>query len=123
MRLRLHHHDLVVWSSSAGPASRRGAPGFTRHTRATRIRRRIGTGALFTVFGLMRLARAVHARRGARLLLAGAVLTLAGSIVPSPVTVICGTLILLRGVAVALGVSEPRHTAADFAGFKTPPPA
>ena len=122
MRLRLHRHDLVVWSSSAGPASRCGAPRFTRHTRATRIRRRIGTGVLFTVFGLMRLACAVRARRGARLLLAGAVLTVAGSIVSSPVTVICGTLVLLRGVAVALGVSDPHHTAADFAGFKTPPP-
>ena len=122
MRPRLHRRDLVVWSSSAGPASRCGAPGFTRHPRAARIRRRIGTGVLFTVFGLMRLARAVRACRGARLLLSGAVLMMAGSIVPSPLTVICGTLVLLRGVAVALGVSEPHHTAADFAGFKTPPP-
>ena len=123
MRLRLHRHDLVVWSSSAGPANWCEAPRFSRNTRVTRIRRRIGTGVLFTVFGLMRLARVVRARRGARLLLAGAVLTVAGSIVPSPVTVICGTLVLLRGVAVALGVSEPHHTAADFAGFKTRPPA
>ena len=122
MRPRLHRHDLVVWSSSAGSAGRCGAPGFTRHPRATRVRRRIGTGVLFTVFGLMRLARAVRACRGARLLLAGAVLTVAGSFVPSPLTVICGTLVLLRAVAVALGVSEPHHTAADFAGFKTPPP-
>ena len=122
MRPRLHRRDLVVWSSSAGPASRGGAPGFTRHPRAARLRRRIGTGVLFTVFGVMRLARAVRACRGARLLLAGAVLTVAGSIVPSPLTVICGTLVLLRGVAVALGVSEQHHTAADFAGFKTPPP-
>jgi hypothetical protein len=122
MGLRLHRYDLVVWSSSAGPAGRCGAPRFMRHTRAARIRRRIRTGALFTVFGLMRLACAVRARRGGRLLLAGAVLTVAGSIVPSPVTVICGTLVLLRALAVALGVSEPHHTAADFAGFKTPPP-
>ena len=122
MRPRLHRRDLVVWSSSAGPASRCGATRFTRHPRAARIRRRIGTGVLFTAFGLMGLARAVRACRGARLLLAGAVLTVAGSIVPSPLTVICGTLVLLRGVAVALGVSEPHHTAADFAGFKTPPP-
>jgi hypothetical protein len=121
MRPRSHRHDLVVWSSSAGPASC-GAPRFTRHTRARRIRRRTGTGVLFAVCGLMQLARAVRARRGARLLLAGAVLTVAGSIVPSPVTVICGILVLLRGVAVALGVSVPHHTAADIAGFRTPPP-
>ncbi len=122
MRLPSHRHDLVVWSSSAGPATRCGAPGSTRHARARPIRRRIGTGVLFAVFGLMRLARAVRARRGARLLLAGAALTVAGSIVPSPVTVICGILVLLRGVAVALGVSEPHHAAPDFAGFRTPPP-
>lgn len=122
MRPRSHRHDLVVWSSSAGPASRCGAPGFTRHMRARPIRRRIGTGVQLAVFGMMRLARAVRARRGARLLLAGTVLTVAGSIAPSPVTVICGILVLLRGVAVALGVSEPHHTAADIAGFRTPPP-
>jgi hypothetical protein len=122
MRLRLHRHDLVVWSSSAGPASTCAVPRFTRHARARRIRRRIGTGVLFAVFDLMRLARAVRARRGTRLLLAGAVLTVAGSVVPSPVTVICGILVLLRGVAVALGVSEPHRAAADFAGFRTPPP-
>ena len=121
MMPRLHRYDLVVWSSSAGPASSRRAPRFTRHTRVRQIRRWIGTGVLFAVFGLMRLARAMRARRGARLLLAGAVLTVAGSIVPSPVTVICGILVLLRGVAVALGVSEPHHAAADFAGFRTPP--
>jgi hypothetical protein len=121
MRPRSHRHDLVVWRSSAGPASRCG-PRFTRHTRARRIRRRIDTGVLFAVFSLIRLARAIRARRGARLLLAGAVLTVAGSIVPSPVTVICGILVLMRGVAVAFGVSEPHHTAADFAGFRTPPP-
>lgn len=122
MRLRSHRHDLVVWNSSAGPATRYGAPRFPRHARARRIRRRIGTGVPFAVFGLMRLARAVRARRGARLLLAGAVLTVAGSIIPSPVTVICGILVLLRGVAVALGVSEPHRAAADLAGFRTPPP-
>lgn len=120
MRLRSRRRGLVVWSSSAGTARRYGAPGFTR---ARRVRRRIGTGVLLAVLGLMRLARVVRARRGARLLLAGAMLTVAGSVFPSPVTVICGLLVLLRGAAVALGVSEPQHTAADIAGFRTPPPA
>jgi membrane-bound ClpP family serine protease len=83
---------------------------------------------LFAVIGLMCLARAVRARRGAGLLLAGAVLTVAGIIVPSGVIQISGMLVLLRGVAVALGVSE-RHRrpggepagGVDVAGFRTPP--
>lgn len=127
MRQRSHRHDLVVWSSSAGPAGRPGAPGFTRHARTRRIRRWIRTGVLFAVIGLMCLARAVRARRGAGLLLAGAVLTVAGIIVPSGVIVICGMLVLLRGAAVILGVSEPRRrldgepaAGVDVAGFRTP---
>ena len=82
---------------------------------------------LFAVIGLMCLARAVRARRGAGLLLAGAVLMVAGIIVPSGVIVICGMLVLLRGAAVILGVSEPRRrldgepaAGVDVAGFRTP---
>ena len=75
------------------------------------MHRWIRTGVLFAVLGLMRLARAVRARRGAMLLLAGAVLTAAGIMVPSAWAFIGGMLVLLRGVAVALGVSELRHHA------------
>ena len=60
--------------------------------------------------------------------MAGAVLTVAGIILTNGVIQICGMLILLRGVAVALGVSE-RHrrpggepaAGVDVAGFRTPP--
>ena len=89
--------------------------------------RLIRTGALYAVIGLFRLARAVRARRHGRLLLAGAVLTAAGIVLPSAMAVIAGTLILLRGVAVTLGVSEPRRRLndapgrADFFGFGTRP--
>jgi len=96
------------------------------HTR--RIRRWIRTGALFAVIGLMCLTRAVRARRGAPLLLAGVVLAMAGIIVPSQVTVVCGMLVLLRGVAVSLGVSALHRRldgkpagGVDVAGFRTPP--
>jgi hypothetical protein len=123
MRLRSHRRDLVVWSSSAGPAGR-----FTPHARTRPIRRWTRTGALFAVIALMRLARAVRTRRGAMLLLAGSVLTAAGIMLPSGVTFICGMLVLLRGVAVTLGVSELHRRpdgapagGADFAGFRTPP--
>jgi hypothetical protein len=70
----------------------------------------------------------VRTRRGARLLVAGAVLTVAGIMLPSGVIQVFGMLVLLRGVAVALGVSE-RHrrpggepaAGVDVGGFKTPP--
>jgi len=127
MRPRLRRQNLVVWNSSTGPAGWHGAPRGTRLGHTRRIRRWIRTAALFAVSGLVRLARAVRSRRGALLLLAGAGFTAAGSIVPSGVVFICGLLVLLRGVAVALGVSEPQrgpHGAAarpaDFFGFGTP---
>ena len=128
MRLRSRRQNLVVWSSSAGPAGKYGAPMVTRHARAGRIRRWIRTGVLFAAIGVMGLGRAVRTRRGARLLVAGAVLTVAGIMVPSGVTVICGMLVLIRGVAVILGVSELHRRVdggpaggPDIAGFRTWP--
>ncbi len=77
--------------------------------------------------GLIYFARVVRTRRGAMLLLAGAVFTAAGIILPSGMIVIAGMLALLRGVAVALGVSESHRRLdrapagrADFFGFGTP---
>ena len=75
MRLPAQRRDLVVWSPSAGPADRHDAPRLTRLARTRRIRRFVRTGALLTVIGLRRLARA--ARRHRRLLLAGGALTVA----------------------------------------------
>jgi hypothetical protein len=128
MRLRSHRQNLVVWGSSGGPAGGYDAPRLARHVRTRRIRRRIRTGALLAVIGMMRLARFVRARRGARLLVAGAVLTVAGIMLPSAVIQISGVLVLLRGVAVALGVSEQHRRpggesapGVDVAGFRTPP--
>ena len=68
MRLRPRRRDLVVWSSSAGPAERYGVPRFMPPPRTRRIHRFIRTGALLTIMGLMRLARAERAReRGSEL--------------------------------------------------------
>ena len=76
MRLRAHRRNLAASSPSAGPADGHGARRLTRLARTRRTRRFIRTGALLTVIGLRRLARAVHLRW--RPLLAGGVLTVAG---------------------------------------------
>jgi hypothetical protein len=114
----------VVWSSSAHP------PGVLvrRRIRRSRVlRRQIRTGALIAIIGLVRLARVVRARPGLAFLLTGALLSVAGNVLPSGGVFIAGMLVFLRGAAVLLGVSEPRRpggqptTRADFFGFGTPP--
>jgi hypothetical protein len=101
--------NLVVWKSPARPVGRYAAPRFTRPARRRRFRW-IRTGALLAVIGLMRLARAVRTRRGARLLLTGSALMLTGTLLPyalaSGVALLVGILVFLRGVAVALGATD-----------------
>ena len=70
MRLLPHRRNLVVWSSSAGPAERSGVLRFTRPARFRWIR----NGALLAVIGVVRLATTVRGRW----LLAGGVLAVAG---------------------------------------------
>jgi hypothetical protein len=129
MRPRWHRKNLVVWSSSAG------RPGVMVRRRIRqglrgRLRRRIRTAALIAVVGLIRLARIVRARPGLAFLLTGALVSVAGNMLPSGVVFVAGMLVFLRGAAVLLGVSEPRRRAkgqpaggADFFGFGTPPPS
>jgi len=96
MKLRPHRRNLVVWSTSVGPAGQYGAPRFTRPVRTGRIRRCIRTGALLTIIGLMRLARAVGTRWWP--LLAGVVLTAAGVMLRSGM----GSLVFFPGVLLLL---------------------
>ena len=135
MRPRWHRTMPVVWSSSAGPP---GVPVGRRIRRSRRavLRRRIRTGALIAIIGLARLSRAVRARPGLAFLLAGALLWVAGNVLPSGAVFIAGMLVFLRGAAVLLGVSEPRRPGgqpeyrpggqpagrADLFGFGPPPP-
>jgi membrane-bound ClpP family serine protease len=83
---------------------------------------------LVAVIGLVRLVRIARARPGLALLLAGALLVVAGNMLPSGAAFIAGMMIFLRGAAVLLGVTEPRRRpdgrpagGADFFGFGTPP--
>jgi hypothetical protein len=125
MSLRPHRRNLVVWRQSAGPASRYGAPRFTKLVRTRRIRRWIRTSTLLSVVGVMRLARAARARW--RPLLAGGVLTVAGVVLRGG----AGGMVLLPGLM--LLVSAPliqASTKADrrrrsklereLAGYSTP---
>ena|SRR5437016_6093708 len=73
MRLPAQRRDLVVWSPSVSPADKDSAP-----RRSRRTHRFIRTGALLTVIGLLRLARAARPRW--KPLLAGAVLTVVGAL-------------------------------------------
>jgi len=131
MRPRWHRQNLVVWSSSAGPSGWPDATGRrpVRRRPRSRLRRRIRTGGLVAVFGVAWVVRIAHARPGLAFLLAGALLLVAGNLLPSDAAFIAGMMISLRGAAVLLGVSEPRHRpggqparGADFFGFGTPPP-
>jgi hypothetical protein len=72
MRPRRYRRNLVVWSSSVGPADRYGTPPFARTKRRGRVRRFVHTGVLLTIIGLM---SAVHVTRHRRKLLTLLVLT------------------------------------------------
>jgi hypothetical protein len=106
MRLRPHRRTLVVWSSRRGlrgprghaGLDSRGLPWFTQAARPRRIRRCIRTGALLTIVGLMRVARAVRADWR---LPAGVVLTVAGVMLrssPVGVVMIPGLLFLVVAI-------------------------
>ena len=108
MRLRPHRRTLVVWSSYAGP-DRYGLPWFARVSRPRRIRRCIRTGALLTIIGLMRLARAVQADWR---LPAGGVLTVVGVMLrssPAGVVMIPGLLFLVVAL-LAPAIPQPART-------------
>lgn len=125
MRLRAHRRNVVLWSLSVGPADRYGAPRLTRLARPRRIRRCIRTGALLTIIGLMRLARAVRPRW--RPLLAGGMLTAAGLALRSgawSALVLPGLLFLWSALLIPGGSDADRKRRFDLerelAGYSTP---
>jgi hypothetical protein len=122
--MRLRSRRDVVWLSSAAPAGRHGA-GFTRIGRPRPIRRCLRLGALLTVVGLVRLARAVRGRW--RPLLAGAVLTAVGAILRSgaPGLVFIPGLVLLlyaplMEASSGEGGKQRSQLRRELAGYATP---
>jgi len=127
MRLRPHRRNLVVWSSSVGPADkagglrsgglrsgglrsgglRSGGLGSTRPARARRIRWRLRTGALLMVLGVLRLARTARARWEPVSLIAGALVTLAGLMLSAAGAFFAGLLIFI--VTLLKGIKEQRE--------------
>lgn len=109
MRLRPHRRDLVVWSSSAGPADAYDGPAFRRTASSGRIHRSMRIGAVLTVIGVMRLARAVRPRWGN--LLAGSVFTVIGIILgssPGGTVLLPGLLLLLSAPLIPAGSTADR---------------
>jgi hypothetical protein len=93
MRLRSHRRNIVILSSSVGPADRYGALGPRRSTLKSRLRRGIRVSVLLTIMGLMGLARSTRLQ----LLLAGGLLTVAGIVLrqdPAGVVLLPGLLFL-----------------------------
>jgi hypothetical protein len=115
----------VAWSPLGGLGGTRDFP-MSRRSRGTRrIRRCLRIGALITVIGLMRLARAV--RRRWLPLLAGAVLTAAGLMFrnsPVGIIVVPGLTYLLIALFTDGGRDEERRRrselARELAGYSTP---
>ena len=94
MGLRPYRRNLVVFSSSVGPADRHGAPQYKRPARARRIRRFIRIGMLLTVIAL---------RSRYRSLPAGTVLTILGVVErqgAGEILLVPGLLLLWRALLI-----------------------
>ncbi len=111
MRLRPHRRNLVVWTSSAVPAGKSGGVWSrtgTRPARSSRIRWWLRTGALLMVIGVLRFARTARARWEPVSLLAGALLTAIGFMLPAVAgAFLLGVLVII--VALLKGIREQRQ--------------
>ena len=125
MRLRTHRGNLVVWRASRCPDERGRGLWFTRPARSIRIRRRMRTGVLLAILGVMRLAAAARPRW--RPLLAGVVLTTTGIVLRSGapgIVMIPGMLSLLSALLVPVDpvTTGPRRRELEreLAAYSTP---
>jgi hypothetical protein len=118
MRLRPHRRDLVIWNSSAGPASRYGAPQYKRRlARTGRIRRCVRIGVLLTTIAV---------RPRWRPLLAGTVLTVTGVMQNGAgvVVLVPGLLLLWHALLIPASRDAGRERRSrlerELAAFSTP---
>jgi hypothetical protein len=106
MRLRARRRTLVLWSSSAVPATRswgsRGG-GRMRPRRGGQVRWWLRTGTLLAVVGALRLTRTARARWEPVCLVAGTLLTVLGFMLPAVAVFYAGLLTLVatlvKGIA------------------------
>ena len=82
MRLRPRQRTLARWSPRAIAVGKYGAPTRTRPTRIRRIRRWLRIGALLTIIGVVRFARAMRAHWEPLFFLAGVLLLVGGYFLP-----------------------------------------
>ena len=92
--MRSRRRNIVVWSSSAAPASRTRGQDVTQPARGRRIRWWVRTGVLLAVIGVMRVAQIMRARWEPALLLTGALLTVIGVMLPNAVALLAGVPVL-----------------------------
>lgn len=95
MRMRSGRRGLMAWSPPGAPADRYGAPAFTRLARSRPIRWRLRTGALLTVIGITRLARATRAHWRPVCTITGVLLVAIGGMLPSGWVFVAGLLVFL----------------------------
>lgn len=106
MRMRSRRRNIVVWSSSAVPASRSADLEVIRFARR-RIRWWLRTGALLAVIGVMRLARIIQVHWEPALLLTGALLTVIGVMLPNAVALLAGVPVLFFALLKGLTAKDP----------------
>jgi hypothetical protein len=111
MKMRSHRRGLMVWSPPGSPADRYGAPAFIRLERPRPIRRLLRTGALLTLIGITRLARALRAYWRFVFTVTGALLVVIGAMLPSGGAFLLGLPVLL--LALLGGPSRSHCRAAD----------
>lgn len=118
MRLRRHRRNVVIWRSSGHPADRYGALRYRPPARTGPVRRCIRIGVLLAVIAV---------RPRWRPLLAGAMLTVTGLVLPSSVVsvvLVPGLLLLWYSLLTPGGTDADRKRRAqlkrELAEFSTP---
>ncbi len=106
MRMRSHRRSLMVWSPPGSPADRYNALAFTGLARPRPIRWWVRTGALLTIIGITRLARAMRTRCRSVFTVTGALLVIIGVMLPNGGAFVAGLLVLLLAL---LRGAEPSH--------------